>query len=114
MLHVTEEEVCMAIDAGKKVESINQYIYEDGNCQIQEKIAVENDEKQVIDRILISGLMEHLKIRDREIINLRYFQEKTQTQVASIMGISQVQVSRIERRALKHLKEELIHGEAIN
>lgn len=113
MLHVTEEEVCMAMEAGRKVESINQYIYEDGNCQIQEKIMADDDEEQVIDRILISGLMEHLKIRDREIINLRYFQEKTQTQVAQVMGISQVQVSRIERRALKHLREELIRGEAI-
>lgn len=113
MLHVTEEEVCMAMEAGRKVESINQYIYEEGNCQIQEKIMADDDEEQVIDRILISGLMEHLKIRDREIINLRYFQEKTQTQVASIMGISQVQVSRIERRALKHLKEELMRAETI-
>ena len=113
MLHVTEEEVCMAIDANKKVESINQYIYEDGNCQVQEKIVGDNNEEQVIDKILISDLMEHLKIRDREIIELRYFKEKTQTQVASMMGISQVQVSRIERRALKHLKEELIRGEAI-
>ncbi len=113
MLHVTEEEICMAMEAGRKVESINQYIYEDGNCQIQEKIMANDEEEQVIDRILISGLMEHLKIRDREIINLRYFQEKTQTQVASIMGISQVQVSRIERRALKHLKEELMRAETI-
>ncbi len=113
MLKVTEEEVCMAMEAGKKVESINQYIYEDGNCQVQEKIVVENDEEQVIDKILISHLMESLKIRERKIIELRYFKEKTQTQVASLLGISQVQVSRIERRVLKRLKEELIRGEAI-
>lgn len=113
MLKVTEEEICMAIDAGKKVESINQYIYEDGNCQRQEKIVVDNDEEKVIDKILISELMENLKIRDREIIKLRYFNGKTQMQVAVEMGISQVQVSRIERRALGQLKEELIRGEAI-
>ena len=113
MLRVTEEEVCMAIDAGRKVESINQYIYEDGNCQIQEKIVADNEEEQVIDKILIAELMEHLKVREKEIIELRYFKEKTQTQVADIMGISQVQVSRIERRVLSRLKEELIRGEAI-
>ncbi len=113
MLGVTEDEVCMAVDASKKVESINQYIYEDGNCQIQEKIVAENEEEQVIDKILISELMKGLKIRDREIIELRYFKEKTQTQVASMMGISQVQVSRIERRVLNIMKEELIRGEAI-
>lgn len=76
MLKVTEEEICMAIDAGKKVESINQYIYEDGNCEKQEKIMGDDNEEQVIDKILISELMENLKIRDREIIELRYFKRK--------------------------------------
>ena len=113
MLKVTEEEVCMAMDAGKKVESINQYIYEDGNCQVQEKIVGNNDEEQVIDKILISNLMKDLKIRDREIIELRYFKEKTQRQVAAQMGISQVQVSRIERRVLNSLREKLRQEEAI-
>lgn len=113
MLKVSEEDICMALEAGKKVESINQYIYEDGNCEKQEKIMMENNEEKMVDKILISDLMEHLKIRDREIIKLRYFKEKTQTQVAAILGISQVQVSRIERRALKELKQELIRGEAI-
>lgn len=113
MLKVSEEDICMALEAGKKVESINQYIYEDGNCEKQEKIMMENNEEKMIDKILISDLMEHLKIRDREIIKLRYFKEKTQTQVASLLGISQVQVSRIERRVLKELRKELIRGEAI-
>lgn len=113
MLDVSEEEICIAIDAGKKIESINQYIYEDGNCEKQEKIITNNNEENVIDKILISDLMDSLKIRDREIIKLRYFKEKTQTQVANIMGISQVQVSRIERRVLGELKSELIRGEAI-
>lgn len=113
ILKVSEEDICMALEAGKKVESINQYIYEDGNCERQEKIMMENNEEKMVDKILISDLMEHLKIRDREIIKLRYFKEKTQTQVAAILGISQVQVSRIERRALKELKQELIRGEAI-
>lgn len=113
MLKVSEKEVNMAMEAGKKIESINQYMYEDGNCQREEKIIVDNNEENVIDKILISDLMEHLKIRDREIIKLRYFKEKTQMQVANMMGISQVQVSRIERRLLKELKQELIRGEAM-
>lgn len=113
MLKVSEKEVSMAMEAGKKIESINQYLYEDGNCRREEKIIVDNNEENVIDKILISDLMEHLKIRDREIIKLRYFKEKTQTQVANMMGISQVQVSRIERKLLKELKQELIQGEAI-
>ena len=61
----------------------------------------------MIDKIYLSSLLENLKIRDKEIIKLRYFKEKTQTQVADIMGISQVRVSRIERRALKELRSML-------
>lgn len=111
MLNVNEEDICVAIESCKKIESINQYIYEDGNFQKQEKIICKNSEEKVIDKILISDLMNKLKIRDREIIDLRYFKEKTQTQVAQIMGISQVQVSRIERRVLQELKQELKQGE---
>lgn len=113
MLKVSEEEICTAIDSGKRIESINQYIYEDTNCEKQEKIVFENNEEKVIDKILISQLMENLKIRDREIIELRYFKGKTQTQVAHIVGISQVQVSRIERRVLSQLRQELIQGEVM-
>lgn len=112
-LKVSEEEICVALDAGKKVESINDYIYEEGNCKKEEKISLEDDEEKVINKILISSLIENLKIRDKEIIELRYYKEKTQTQVARIIGISQVQVSRIERRILKELRKELIQGEAI-
>ncbi len=97
-----------------KMESINQYVYEDNNCEKQERITLENsNEEDVINKVLISNLLEHLKIRDKKIIELRYFKEKTQTEVAGILGISQVQVSRIERRLLKELKQELVRGEAI-
>lgn len=97
-----------------KMESINQYVYEDNNFEKQERITLENsNEEDVINKVLISNLLEHLKIRDKKIIELRYFKEKTQTEVAGILGISQVQVSRIERRLLKELKQELVRGEAI-
>ena len=113
MLNISEDEVRLAIDAGKKVESTNQCMYENGNCQIQEKIVSDNHEEKIIDKILISDLLNNLKVRDKEIIQLRYFREKTQAQVANIIGISQVQVSRIERKILNQMKLELIRGEAI-
>ena len=98
-----------------KMESINQYIYEDSDCEKQERMTLEksSNEEEVINKVLISSLLEHLKIRDKKIIELRYFKEKTQTEVAGILGISQVQVSRIERRLLRELKQELVQGEAI-
>ncbi len=96
-----------------KIESIHQLLYEDSNCEKQEQIALEDPEEKMMNKVLISTLLDHLKIRDKEIIELRYFKEKTQMEVAGILGISQVQVSRIERRLLKELKQELVRGEAI-
>lgn len=113
MLNVSEDDICIAMDAGKKIESINQYVYEDSNREMEEKIIVDNNEESIIDKILVSSLINNLELRDKEIIILRYFNEKTQTEVANLMGISQVQVSRIERRLLKTLRQKIIQGEAI-
>lgn len=108
ILDVSEKEVNIAMDSLKKVESINQYVYEEGSCEKIEKLSnYEDNEEILIDKIYVSSLLENLKIRDKEIIKLRYFKEKTQTQVAVMMGISQVQVSRIERRVLKELRAML-------
>lgn len=108
ILNVTEEEILSAIDAGKQVESINEEIYEEGSCEKLTKIAVDVDEQsKIIDKLTITELVEALNVRDREVIKLRFYKEKTQTQVAKILGISQVQVSRIEKRILNELKEKL-------
>ena len=112
ILGINEDEICMAISANKKIESINQYIYEDGSCERIDKICVRNDEENILDKILVSDLIDNLDKREKEIIKLRYFEGKTQSQVAKIIGISQVQVSRIERRVLGELKIQLIRGES--
>ena len=111
ILGINEDEICMAISANKKIESINQYIYEDGNCEIIDKISVNNDEENILDKILVSDLIDKLEARDKKIIKLHYFKGKTQSQIAKMIGISQVQVSRIERRVLGELKTQLIRGE---
>ena len=83
------------------MESIN-----DGNSE--RKIFSEFDEQsKIVDKITIEELVENLNMRDRKIIKLRFYGEKTQKQVAKILGISQVQVSRIEKRILKDMKEKL-------
>ena len=83
------------------MESIN-----DGNSE--RKIFSEFDEQsKIVDKITIEELVENLNMRDRKIIKLRFYGEKTQMQVAKILGISQVQVSRIEKRILKDMKEKL-------
>ena len=70
---------------------------------------VENseDDKDVIDKLALKEAIGTLDVKARQIIMLRYFKDKTQIQVAKMLGISQVQVSRIEKRVLKQMKEKL-------
>jgi RNA polymerase sporulation-specific sigma factor len=82
-------------------ESIDEEVYE-------KKVSDGFDEQtKIIDKITIEELIKTLNTRDKQIINLRFYNEKTQIQVAKILGISQVQVSRIEKRILRDFKEKL-------
>lgn len=108
ILSVTEDEVLLALDASKKPESIHIEFQNDNTKERLEKISSGKDEQeQIVDKLAIDELVEALNVRDKEIIKLRFYKEKTQTQVANIMGISQVQVSRIEKRILKEFKGKL-------
>ncbi len=110
ILNVKEEEIITAIDARKQVESINEELYDDGKCERVEKIIQNVDEQsQIIDNLTIKEMVNNLDTRDKQIINLRFFCEKTQSQVGKILGISQVQVSRLERRILNDMKMELAY-----
>lgn len=110
ILNVKEEEVLIAIDARRQVESINEELYDDSKCQRLEQIIPKVDEQnKIIDNLTIKEIVNNLGTRDKQIINLRFFKEKTQAQVAKILGISQVQVSRLERRILNDIKMELVY-----
>lgn len=108
ILEVSQEDICVAMEADRTIESINETAI-DGDCEKIDRIVIDTDEQnKLIDKIAILELIKALDIRDREIINLRYFKEKTQVQVARIMGISQVQVSRLEKRILTELRSKLV------
>ena len=108
ILNVSEEEISMALDSSRQIESINEEIYEDGNVSRGDIISNNVDEASlIIDRISLKNAIKCLDKREKEIILLRYYKEKTQTQVAKILGISQVQVSRIEKKILMSMKEKL-------
>lgn len=113
LLKVPEVDIVSAIEASKQVESINEEVYEDGKSTKIDKIVSDRDEQgKIIDKIVLNEMVNSLKERDKKIIVLRFYKEKTQTQVAKILGISQVQVSRIEKRILKDLKNKLIKENA--
>lgn len=106
-LNVSEEDVCTSIEANKVIESINQELKEGGVEKIDRIITSSDEQNKIVDKITVIELIKALNIREKRLIILRYFKEKTQTQVAKIMGISQVQVSRIERRVLREFREKM-------
>jgi RNA polymerase sporulation-specific sigma factor len=109
ILDESEENICLAIESRKNVESINEEIFEDGKEEKIERIIGKVDEQaKLVDKLTVTEMVEKLNFRDRTIIKLRYFKEKTQSQVAKVLGISQVQVSRIEKKILDDMKEKMV------
>ena len=95
------------------VNSIEENVYssdKDGNeLNILDTLKSNKDEANLItNKIVLNKIINSLEKRDKEIILLRYYKDKTQTQVAKILGISQVQVSRIEKKILNSMKVKLI------
>lgn len=110
-LKVSREEIAFAMEALNPVESIEKNVYnsrEDKEIGIIDKISTGKNEEEIItNKIVVKELIEGLDKRDKEVILLRYYKEKTQSQVAKILGITQVQVSRIERKILNLMKTKL-------
>lgn len=107
---VSKEDVTMALESKNPVSSI----YETSNSQdddgisIIEKISTNIDEQSLItNKIAIHQLMENLEEKEKQVILLRYYKGRTQTETARILGTSQVQISRIEKRVLTNMKRKL-------
>lgn len=104
---ITREDIVLSMESGYEVESIYKILPgngENGTC-LAEQIAVPDTEKEeLIDRLLLKDLLGKLGREDRILIQLRYFQDKTQTEVAGILGTSQVKVSRMEKKILQHMR----------
>lgn len=125
------EDIVMALDANVEVESIYKSVYQsDGNeiylvdqvvggsngvgyssmgqAMVNTGAICEDTEKEkVLNHMLLEQLLGQLDDRERELISMRYFQDKTQVEVARYMGISQVQVSRMEKRILLQMRQEV-------
>lgn len=111
-LKTTKEEVAVAIDSLNPVVSIYDETYsnDEGGISIVDKIKNDIDEaEQIANRISIRDIITSLNDRDKQIIMLRYYKNNTQSQVAKILGISQVQVSRIEKKILESMKLKMVN-----
>jgi len=112
-LQVSTEDLIVAMEAGHDVESLYATIYQGDGSPIFliDKVAQGVDGgEQTINIIALKDMIERLKPKERQVIILRYFQDKTQVEVAKAIGVSQVQVSRIEKKVLSALKEALSEG----
>ena len=109
-LKVNKEEVALAMDSIRPTISIYDESYNDdenGIAFIDTLSTNVDEEEQLTNKLAIKSLIENLEKRDKELILLRYYKNRTQTEVAKILGISQVQVSRIEKRILNSMKLKL-------
>ena len=109
-LKVSTEDITLALDSLKPTISIyeDSYTNEEGGISFLDTLSSKIDEAEnITNKITLKNLIENLEERDKQIILLRYYKNKTQTQVAKILGISQVQVSRIEKKILDSMKLKL-------
>ena len=111
-LKVDLEDVILAMEATNSVESIEGTKHinnKDGkSISLLDTLSTEkNEEETITNKLVIGQLIKDLKDREKEIILLRYYKEKTQAQVAKILGISQVQVSRLERKILENMRKKM-------
>lgn len=109
---VEKEEIVVALESRTPVNSIyeNETGDEEG-ATILDKLSTGVDEQSLItNKIAVLDLVKNLEGREKQVILLRYYRGKTQTEIASIMNINQVQVSRIERKVLDYMKRKLTEG----
>lgn len=109
-LDIAKDEIVMALETGAEVESLYKTIYQgDGNpIYLIDKLTESKDESEnLIDKLALKEVIASLDDKEQELIRLRYFKDRTQTDIAKELGISQVQVSRLEKRILKIMREKM-------
>ncbi|MBQ8639187.1 MAG: SigF/SigG family RNA polymerase sporulation sigma factor [Lachnospiraceae bacterium] len=107
-LMITREELAEALSSSAEVESLQKTIYQsDGDAiLLMDKLEnEENEQERMLNHMALTSVMKQLQPQEQKIITLRYYYERTQTQTAMTMGISQVQVSRLEKKVLMKMRE---------
>lgn len=97
---ISREDIVIATEAAKEIESIYSETYQ------PKEVSYDDDKETVINHIFLKSLMKELSCDEKKLIELRYYHDKTQTQVAKELGISQVQVSRIEKKVLLKMRKK--------
>ncbi len=104
-----KEDIVMALEAGNEVESLHKTVFQKEGSEIllMDRVPSEKNESEaVVNQLLLEQLLAELDDRERRLIELRYFEEKTQIQTAGLLGMSQVQVSRMEKKILGSMRRK--------
>ena len=110
MLEIKREEVVFALDAIVDPVSLYEPVYSDGGdtiCVMDQVRDSKNTDESWLEQIALKEAISHLSERERHILNLRFFEGKTQMEVSAEVGISQAQVSRLEKNAINEIKKNL-------
>ncbi|MBO6263589.1 MAG: SigB/SigF/SigG family RNA polymerase sigma factor [Clostridia bacterium] len=109
-LNMSKEDVVLALDSSKMPISLSEPVDDDGGekkSELIDKIPSGKSEDDVVDKILLESMIERLPPRERKIIIMRYYRDNTQSEIAKALGVSQVQVSRIESKIINALKSQM-------
>ena len=110
---IDKEEILFALESSASMQYLYEVIHQDDGAPVLliDKLS-ENaaEDKNLTEKIALKEALNSLDMKSRQIIVLRYFKDKTQIQVAKMLGISQVQVSRIEKKVLSEMRKQLDEG----
>ena len=104
---VDKQEIIYALDSNKYPLSLYEKYDDDNSASIMDRLPAKGGSDELIDNILLKKLLSELPQREKTVIKLRYFKDMTQSEIARIMGVSQVQISRIESKVIGKMREQL-------
>ena len=105
--NVTQEEVVIAMDSAKMPLSIyDKYDDEDEGVELIDKLSYNDDEDKTLNKIHLSNIIDALEEREKKVVIMRYFRDKTQSEIAESLGVSQVQVSRLENKIIDKIRQK--------
>lgn len=109
-LNMEREDVVLALDSAKMPLSLSGTIddgSDDKKVELVDKLPSNEREDDMVDKILLRSMIEKLPERERKVIIMRYYRDNTQSEIAEALGVSQVQISRIENKIIKQFKSQI-------
>lgn len=107
---ISVEEIVLAMEASAEVESLQKVVYQsDGNdiCLLDRLEEKENENEKLLDRMVLETVLQNLDDKEKRLICMRYFDNLTQSEAGKILGMSQVQISRMEKKILMNIRKKL-------